>query len=111
MAAKGTIAKNEVIKKIAQAFGTDFIGEYDKKIYVWGQENGEKVQVALSLTCPKVQVNVVNPAVDLNFGNSSAEIDFENMGAPVVAQSTFAPAEVTEEELQNINELMARLGL
>ena len=33
--AKGTIGKQNVINKIKQAFGADFIGEYDKKIYVW----------------------------------------------------------------------------
>ena len=54
--AKGTIGKQNVINKIKAAFGADFIGEYDKKIYVWTQENGERIQIALSLTCPKVQV-------------------------------------------------------
>ena len=34
MAAKGSIAKAEVVKKIAETFGQDFLGEYDKKIYV-----------------------------------------------------------------------------
>ena len=43
MAAKGTIAKQAVIDKIAAALGEDFIGEYDKKIYVWSKENGEKI--------------------------------------------------------------------
>ena len=40
--AKGTIAKQNVINKIAQTFGADYIGEVDKKIYVWAEENGEK---------------------------------------------------------------------
>ena len=33
--AKGANAKNAVINKIAMAFGTDYIGEIDKKVYVW----------------------------------------------------------------------------
>ena len=41
--AKGTIAKEDVAKKIAAAFGADYLGEYDKKYYVYGMENGEKV--------------------------------------------------------------------
>ena len=49
--AKGAIGKQNVIKKIQTAFGADFIGEYDKKIYVYTQENGERIQIALSLTC------------------------------------------------------------
>ena len=42
--AKGNIAKDKVIEKIAQAFGQNYIGIYDKKVYVWSEENGEKVQ-------------------------------------------------------------------
>ena len=34
MAARGTVAKEVVEKKIAAAFGEDFIGIFDKKIYV-----------------------------------------------------------------------------
>ena len=37
--AKGAIAKQEVIKKIQSAFGTDFLGEFDKKIYVFIVKN------------------------------------------------------------------------
>ena len=58
--AKGNIAKDKVIEKIAQAFGQNWIGIYDKKAYVWSEENGEKIQVALSLTCPKVPVGAVD---------------------------------------------------
>jgi hypothetical protein len=41
--AKGSVAKINVIDKIRAAFGSDFIGEYDKKIYVWAEDGGEKV--------------------------------------------------------------------
>lgn len=41
--AKGAIAKEAVAKKIAQIFGADFVGEFDKKLYVWAEENGEKI--------------------------------------------------------------------
>ena len=44
--AKGAEAKANVVKKIQAAFGADFIGEYDKKVYVWSQENGEKIQIS-----------------------------------------------------------------
>ena len=44
MAVKGALAKEAVAKKIAEAFGSDYIGESDKKLYVWGDENGEKIQ-------------------------------------------------------------------
>ena len=32
--AKGAEAKANVVKKIQAAFGADFVGEYDKKVYV-----------------------------------------------------------------------------
>jgi len=105
--AKGAIAKSNVTKKIAEIFGADFIGEYDKKIYVWTQENGERVQVAISLTCPKTPIDVSGTPIP----NFSGGIDFEDMGAAVAAPTAFIPAEITEEETKNIQDLMARLGL
>ena len=103
--ARGTIAKNNVINKIKQAFGADFIGEYDKKIYVWTQENGERIQIALSLTCPKVQVAVADaPATgDFNFEDDAP--------STVVASSPFQPVDITPEERERVNDLMKRLGL
>lgn len=41
--ARGAIAKEEVIRKIADAFGESFIGEVDKKIYLWANDGGERV--------------------------------------------------------------------
>lgn len=41
--ARGAIAKEEVIRKIADVFGDNFIGEVDKKIYLWANDGGERV--------------------------------------------------------------------
>jgi hypothetical protein len=102
--ARGNDAKQQVIQKISQAFGSDWIGEVDKKYYVWANENGEKLQIAITLTCPKTMVEAA-PSKPVSFSN---KMDFE-------AEDTFispAPAtEITEEEKQNLQELMARLGL
>lgn len=43
MAARGTEAKAYAIKKIAEAFGENYVGEVDKKIYVNCPENGGMV--------------------------------------------------------------------
>lgn len=40
--AKGSMAKVVVENKIKEAFGNDFIGVADKKIYVWA-DDGENV--------------------------------------------------------------------
>ena len=103
--AKGTIGKQNVINKIKQAFGADYIGEYDKKIYVWTTENGERIQIALSLTCPKVPVAISdNPTTgDFNFEDDAPNV--------VVAAGAFQPAEITKEERERVNDLMRKLGL
>lgn len=97
MAAKGATAKIDVENKIRNAFGADFIGVYDKKIYVWADDGGERVQVAISMTCPKVPVGTD----DADFGTDT------NLNPPEV----FKPAEITSEETENIKKLLAEFGL
>ena len=100
--ARGADAKQLVITKLKEVFGDDYIGESNNKHYVWSKENGEKIQIAISLTCPKVPLGEV-------YVNTGGGIDFS--AEPVVAQTKFEPAEVTEEEVDNLKEMMARLGL
>ena len=98
--AKGAQAKINVQNKIANAFGEDWIGEINKKLYVWADDGGERVQISIALTCPKILVD----APDKNFVPDN---DWSDDGtAP-----TTPKAEITEEEKQNIADLMARLGL
>lgn len=103
--AKGAIGKQNVINKIQKAFGADYIGEYDKKIYVWTTENGERIQIAISLTCPKVQVAMADAPVtgDFNFEDDAP--------STVVAAGAFQPADITTEERERVNDLMKKLGL
>lgn len=96
--AKGAIAKEAVIKKIAAAFGEDYLGEQDKKIYVQAYEGGEKVQVAISLTCPK------NPIGGMNF--EAFQINTTESVA-VKPEAT----EITDAEQNKIDELMKMLGI
>lgn len=94
--ARGNDAKNEVIKRLQEAFGADYIGEVDKKHYVWANENGEKLQIAIALTCPKTFVEAAAPA--------SNKLDF-SVVTPVQS------VEISEEEKKNLADLMAKLGL
>lgn len=99
--ARGANAKVEVENKIRNAFGADFIGVADKKLYVQADDgNGEMVQIAISMTCPKVPMSV----------NSEGGIDFDNMPASG-APTEFKPAEITVEETENIKKMLAELGL
>ena len=110
MASKGTIAKATVEKKIAEAFGADFLGISDKKIYLNVNDGGaEKIQVALSMTCPKTPVDfgvAATPVTTL----SDKEI---NEIPPWEDIPTFTPKKVkiTQEERENVYKLMEKLGL
>ena len=103
MAAKGSEAKSLVEKKIIEAFGSNYVGTYDKKVYVTAKENGEDVQIAITLTCPKVPVGKTIAIKD-------GGLDFSG-GGSVVAPTGFQPAEITPEEEDNVRNLIKALGL
>lgn len=122
MAAKGTVAKTKVIEKIKEALGEDFIGEVDKKIYVWADDGGERIQVALALTCPKNPIDVSaatpvvvsTPEVKTNAFNWGGYTDAPWSGASVSAAKEPEPKpaiEITSEERDRIAKLIEKLGL
>ena len=91
MGAKGTIAKENFMNKIISQNQDIYIGCYDKKYYFWSSENGENMQIAISITCPKNQIE------STSFVAATAEKPKED--------------KISEEELKNIEELMKKLGL
>ena len=95
--ARGNIAKENLIKRFATAVGEDFICEKDKKFYFWSTENGERVQVAVSMTVPKTPVECTAPGGDLNF-------ETENV-------TTVKPVEMQESEKEILDRLMKELDL
>lgn len=103
MAVRGTEAKSQVKIKIAEAFGEDYIGEHGGKLYVWADDGGNKVQIAISLTCPKNEVGNIKLGAD-------GGIDFTSPTV-LTGPKTSEPAEITQEEQQNIADLIAALGL
>lgn len=107
--AKGANAKIVVENKIKEAFGTDYVGTTDKKIYVWADDGGERVQIAISMTCPKIGIAGGDPIVAND--NDIQDWNFEDDPAAGATTSAFEPAEVTQEEQDRINNLMNKLGL
>lgn len=101
MAAKGTYAKEEVFNKIQEIFKEDFVGIFDKKAYVWAQDGTEKVQVCISLTCPKVPMGELAQYVQDNKLNFEDTLEVKQESTP----------EISKEEKDNIQALMERLGL
>lgn len=100
--AKGQIAKDYVAKKLAEVFGEHYLGEVDKKYYVEAPENGEMVQIAIAMTCPKNPVAVSGTPIMRSGG-----IDFEAEPILTAPKTT----EVSEEERQTVADMMRRLGL
>lgn len=104
--ARGNEAKEKLINKFIEAAGDAYLGVFDKKYYFMSSENGEQIQVAVSMTCPKTPVEfaaTVEPDGDWDFTDDAPKT--------ATAVSNAAPAEITEEEVANIEALMARLGL
>ena len=96
MAARGAEAKQIITDKILQTFEGSFI--YGKEIRVPLQENGERVEIKVTLTCAKE-----------NVGGDSAFAAPQGETSQVAQAS--APVAPTEQEKANIADLMSRLGL
>lgn len=98
MAVKGAIAKDEVAERIKTAFGDDFVGIDNKKIYVLADDGGEKVYVSISLTYAK---NGFPAAAPVQTPTQTGAWD----DTPTEA------AQVTQEEIENVANLIKALGL
>lgn len=101
MAVRGTIAKTKAEEIIKNAFGDNFIGIADKKLYIWADDGGEKVQIAISMTCPKVGLETDTSQ------NTNSFID----GFAPSSHTEKTIIEMTPEEEENIAKLIAKLGL
>ena len=75
------------------------IGEYDKKLYLWADDGGEKVQICIALTCPKVYRGVEETTGLMTFDEPSA--------APAAPK----PAQITPEENKTLEDLMKKFGI
>lgn len=106
MAARGSVAKENIAKKLQEAFGKDYIGEFDRKYYIWANDGGERVQIAISMTCPKTPIEVdktVDTGGDWDFTDTP-----KSTALPIASAG---PAEITDEEVDNIKTLFEKLGL
>lgn len=96
MAIKGSIAKEEIIKRMMEVFEDSFMN--DKTLIIPMMENGEEVQIKLTLTASKTNIP---------HSNGKAEIP------AAVATEMSNPVEViepTEEEKQRVVDLINKLG-
>lgn len=107
--AKGSTAKVNVQNKIAMAFGADYIGEQDKKIYVWADDGGERVQIAIAMTCPKTPIAAENEAAHTawDWSEDAPTTPIRGQRAEVMKPKV----EITQEEQDKIADMIKRFGL
>lgn len=101
MAAKGALAKEDVMKKILEVFPGSF--KYDKELRIPMMENGEPLQIKVTLTAAK---NMVDAGGDVMMPG-----EFAKSAAPAQLKQDAVMAEPTAAEKQNIKNLMTMLGL
>ena len=96
--AKGNEAKSNLIKRIATALGEDYIGpsEDNKKFYFWSNEDGEKIQVCISMTVPKTPIQTSNMPASTNGFDVEPKKESVSMD---------------EDEKATLDRLMEELGL
>ena len=95
--AKGAIAKSEITNKILEAFEGSFTYNEGKEIRIPFVENGEVVQIKVTLTAAKVAV--------------SAGSDTAIPGSAAETAKTEGVKEITTEEKNEVNNLISALGL
>ena len=93
---KGSLAKEQITKKILETFENSFIN--DKEIRIPWIEDGQEVQIKFSLVCAKENIEVPNATVSVSNISSSADYKTEDLI-------------ITEEEKQETIDLLKRLNL
>ncbi len=96
--AKGQIAKQEITKKILETFEGSFLYDGGKEIRIPIIEEGNLVQVKVTLTCAKVNVAPE--------GEEEQQVESAFPTAPKAAS-----LKPTEEEKQNVAAMLKSLGL
>lgn len=100
MAAKGSISKEIIVQKILDTFEGAF--KFDKEIRIPMMEDGAEVQIKVTLTCAKTNIESgMDTAIPGAVTTTAAPKPLDNHGV----------AEVTEEEKQNVLKAMQALGL
>ena len=105
MAARGAVAKEMAMNKILQTFPGSF--KYDKEIRIPVDENGELVQIKVTLTAAKVNVEAGGDTV------LPGTVKVEPSNTPVAPAPRVEPArevvQPTAEEKHNVSELLKLL--
>ena len=106
--AKGQKSKEAVIEKILSSFGGAFLYNGNKEIRIPRTDDGELVQIKVSLTCAKENVE---PGGDTAVPGVKATKVTIAEGAEPVFEDVSKAIEPSQSELDAVNNLMNQLGL
>jgi hypothetical protein len=102
--AKGAIAKEKIKEKILNTFEGSFVYNSGKEIRIPIDEEGNEVQIKVALTCAKDNVSPEGEVMKVAAAPKEEGL-INSFPAP------HKPAEVTEEEKKNVEDLLKSLGL
>ena len=105
MAARGAESKDKIIAKILETFPGAF--KYDKEIRIPMMENGEQIQIKVTLTAAKTNVDVGG---DVAMPGEQAGA-FAATPEPAQLKRDAVVIEPTEEEKENVKSFLNMLGL
>lgn len=100
--AKGAESKTTIFKKLQEIYPKSFWESEDKILRIPMTENGNRVEIKVTLTAAKN--NLGGEGIESAFEAPPSVIPKQNDSPPVVL-------EPTQEEKENVNRLIAALGL
>ena len=106
--AKGQKSKEAVIEKILSSFEGAFLYNGNKEIRIPRTDDGELVQIKVSLTCAKENVE---PGGDTAVPGVKATKVTITEGAEPVFEDVSKTIEPSQSELDAVSNLMSQLGL
>lgn len=103
--AKGGTSKDKILDALKKALPDNWVGFDDKKRAVFEfTEDGEIVQVALQMTCPKTLISrqgAPNPTITSPSSDAGA----------FVTEDVMKEIEISDEERKNVDTLLSNLGI
>jgi hypothetical protein len=107
--ARGAESKLEITRKILETFDGSFLFNEGKEIRIPCKEEGEDVQIKITLTAAKINV-APGDDVALPEAPKKPDINSTSMKNSAFSAET-APVAPTEEEKANVRNLLESLGL
>jgi len=109
--AKGAILKEEITQKLLAMFDNCFLNNNGKEIRIEGQENGETLQIKVTLTTAQTNVKNPNSSTPAVPTKSSTPQVVPNKPSTNIGFADVQHGEPTEEEKEKLEDLLAKLGI